>query len=145
MKEEMGRIEDKVNEICSYLENLAEIKPSSLEEYKQDFKIKLMCERCAEVIVESLVDLAFLFIKKINLNIPQDDRKVFDVLKEANIISGELAERLKDAKGMRNILAHEYGKVNDEIVFEAVSFELEKDVKEFLSAIEVKLAEHKGE
>ncbi len=36
---------------------------------------------------------------------------------------------------MRNVIAHEYGKINDELVFEAVSSELIQDVGAFLEKI----------
>jgi uncharacterized protein YutE (UPF0331/DUF86 family) len=35
----------------------------------------------------------------------------------------------------RNILAHEYGEVDDEIVFNSIKDELEKDVKGFIKSI----------
>jgi len=38
---------------------------------------------------------------------------------------------------MRNIIVHEYGKVDDELVFEAISEKLEQDVKEFIKAIKL--------
>ena len=45
---------------------------------------------------------------------------------------------------MRNILAHEYGKIDDEIVFNAIKSELEKDANEFVSAIRSALREEGG-
>ena len=51
------------------------------------------------------------------------------------IITEKIANKLKDAKGMRNIIAHDYGSVDDEIVFESITFELIKDVNEFLREI----------
>jgi len=37
---------------------------------------------------------------------------------------------------MRNVISHQYGKVDDELVFEAITQELEKDIKEFIEGIE---------
>ncbi|MBI2139232.1 DUF86 domain-containing protein, partial [Candidatus Woesearchaeota archaeon] len=54
-----------------------------------------------------------------------------------------LSERLKDAKRMRNILAHEYGEVDDEIIFHAVKEEMPRDIKEFISLIKKSLFEPK--
>jgi uncharacterized protein YutE (UPF0331/DUF86 family) len=48
------------------------------------------------------------------------------------IISKELSIKLKNAKGMRNIVAHKYGTVDDRIVFEAITEELLKDANEFI-------------
>jgi uncharacterized protein YutE (UPF0331/DUF86 family) len=81
------------------------------------------------------VDLAFLLIKLNKLKIPNEDTEAFLILAEKNIISLNLAEKFKQAKGMRNIIAHEYGKVDDELVFEAITTELVKDVRDFLREI----------
>ena len=51
------------------------------------------------------------------------------------IIPESLCKKLKEAKGMRNIIAHEYGKIDDELVFEAITEQLEKDINEFISLI----------
>ena len=88
-----------------------------------------------EKIIESVVDLAFLVIKECRLKIPEEDKQAFDILNEEDVISDSLKERLKDAKGMRNILAHEYGKINDEMVFESLKEQLIPDIKEFINQI----------
>ena len=52
------------------------------------------------------------------------------------IISERLSSKLRDAKGMRNIIAHEYGNIDDELIFETISNELKKDVEDFIDNIE---------
>ena len=129
------RIKDKIEEIEKYLSELVEIRPDNLEDYSDDFKSKAACERYAEIIIESIIDLTFLLIKDKKLTSPESDLDALDIILKNNLISAELAGRLKDAKRMRNILAHEYGKVDDEIVFNSVKNELEKDVKAFIRSI----------
>jgi len=129
------RINDKIKEIEKYLEELSEIVPSSLDVYLKDFKTKAACERYAEKIIEAVVDLAFIFIKERKLKKPEDDYEAFEILKNNKIISKELLEKFKDAKGMRNFLAHRYGEINNKIIFNAVSKELEKDTEEFIKII----------
>lgn len=128
------RIKDKIKEIEGYLSELSEIMPGNFEEYKE-IKNKAACERYFEKIIEAVIDLSFLIIKDKNLRIPEEDKEAFDILAKEKIISAELAERFKDAKGMRNIIAHKYGNVDEEIVFHSVTEELEKDVKEFIEKI----------
>ena len=131
----MSRINDKIDKIREYLSELEDIRPESYEEYIKDKKTKAACERYFEVIVEAVVDLAFLIIKVKGLRIPEDDKKAFDVLADEKIISKELASRLKDAKGMRNIIAHEYGTIDNEIVFEAVAKEIISDANDFIGLV----------
>lgn len=128
-----GRISDKIKEIEKYLDELAEILPESLADYTADFKAKAACERYAERIIEAVVDLAYLLIKGLNLPLPESDLQAFDVL--SGLISVELARKLQDAKRMRNIIAHEYGEINDEIVFYSIREELEKDVRAFIRRV----------
>jgi len=114
--------------------------PSSFKGYKSNKEKKAACERYVEKIIEAVVDLSFIVIKAKNLNIPEEDKEAFDILAEENIISKELSQKLKEAKGMRNILAHEYGKVDDKIVYKSLE-ELEEDVKEFLKNLEKRKTE----
>ncbi len=131
----MTRIKDKISEINTFIEELASIAPSTLEEYRSSIEKKAACERYAEKIVEAITDLAFLVIKSKKLRIPQDDADAFNILLENRIINLPLAEKLKDAKGMRNVISHQYAVVDDEIVFEAITKELAQDAKEFIKAV----------
>ena len=131
------RVQDKIEEIEEFLSFLLEITPKSFEDYKTDLKAKAACERYAEKIIEAIVDLAFLTAKFLNIEIPAQisDKEIFDLLSNKKIISSMLSSNLQHAKGMRNIIEHEYGKLNDERVYEALSTELESDVNEFLANI----------
>ena len=131
----MTRIEDKINEINGFLEELKGIIPSNFEEYKSSIEKKAACERYVEKIVEAVTDLAFLIIKIKKFEIPEDDTDAFNILLENKLIDNGLAKKLKDAKRMKNIISHQYGKIDDEIVFESISEELEKDVRAFIGKV----------
>ena len=128
----MTRIKDKIKEIEEYVDQLKEMVPESLEEYKSNREKKAACERYVEKIVEAVTDLAFLIIKTKKMRIPEDDADAFTILLENKIIDNGLAMRLKNAKGMRNIISHQYGKVDDEIVFEAITEDIDRDVRIFI-------------
>ncbi len=129
------KISDKIIEIERYLGELESFLPSTFEEYAQNLEKKAACERYAEKIIEAVIDLAFLVLKEEGLPMPEEDKEAFDLLVNEKIIPAELSIQLKDAKGMRNILAHEYGVVDDAIVFEAVTEELVEDVEQFLDKV----------
>ncbi|MFH1510503.1 MAG: DUF86 domain-containing protein [Candidatus Woesearchaeota archaeon] len=131
----MNRIKDKIKQIEGFLEELQEIVPEKFEEYAGSLEKKAACERYVEKIVEALTDLAFLTIKYKKLRIPEDDIDAFNILLDNKIIDKDLYGKLRDAKGMRNIIAHQYGKIDDSVVFEAITEELEKDSREFIKQI----------
>lgn len=131
------RINDKIGEIEGFLCDLNEFKPGSLKEYLQDSLRRAACERIVEKLIEALVDLAFLTAKHLEIKIPEEitDTEIFELLAERKLVSHGLCESLKEAKGMRNWLAHEYGKVDDEIVYEALDSEIVRDAESFITQI----------
>ena len=135
----MKRIDEKVKEVEEFLKELKGIIPASLNEYKKNIEKKAACERYVEKIAEAVTDLAFLAIKLKKLKIPEDDADAFNILLDDGMIDEQLSKRLKNAKGMRNIIAHQYGKIDDEVVFEAVKEELSRDVKEFVKCLKKKI------
>jgi uncharacterized protein YutE (UPF0331/DUF86 family) len=131
------RIEDKIKEIGEYLSELEEVIPENFEEYLKIEK-KAACERYFEKIIESIIDLGFIVIKELRLKNPEDDSSIFEELSKEKIITNQLNTRLREAKGMRNIIAHEYGIIDDNLVYESITSELEKDAKEFIKSIKLK-------
>src|SRR3989338_1638500 len=110
------RIKDKIKELERSTEEFSEIIPKNIKAYSKDFKTKAACERYIEIIIGTIIDISLLVIKDMDLEIPENELNSFDVLSKNNVISKEFAEKLKDAKHMRNIIAHEYGEIANEIV-----------------------------
>ena len=136
----MNRIKDKIKEIEQYLSYLLDIMPPTVEEYSSDNLIKAACERYFEKIIEAVTDLAFLVISKKKFRIPEDDIDAFKILADQKIINQELYPKLKYAKGMRNIMVHQYGRVDDALVYEAITEQLENDVTQFIAEINKNLS-----
>ena len=134
-----NRINEKIEDIENYLDELKEIAPKKLEGYKKDTIKKAACKRYAEKIIEALEDLAFLMINIKKLNYPEEEYEIFDILEKNEIISQNLKKRLKDAKGMRNRIAHQYGQIDDEIVYRAVKDELNEDANEFIKSVRINI------
>ena len=86
------------------IRRLPVLQCKNFNEYVNDPKTKAACERYFEKIIEAVVDLAFLIIKEQGLKLPEEEKEAFDILALEKIIDKELAEKLKDAKGMRNIM-----------------------------------------
>ncbi len=130
------RIKDKIEQIKRYLDELEQISPNNFEDY--DIKTCAACERYFEKIVEAAVDLSYLVIKKNQFKVPEEANEAFDILVKEKIISKELATRLKEAKGMRNLISHQYGNIDDKIVFKSITEELPTDIKNYINIIKTK-------
>ena len=129
------RITDKIKELKDFIGEFEEIIPQSFEQYKKP-KDRAACERYVEKIVEAAVDIAFFIIKYKKIRIPEDDKSAFDILFKNNIITLETSKAMKSAKGMKNIISHQYDRIDDEIVYESITNELIRDSRKFIREIE---------
>lgn len=65
---------------------------------------------------EQAIDLANYLLRQLNLGIPMDSRDSFNILAKEKIINNDLAKRLGEMVGFRNIIVHEYQKINFNII-----------------------------
>lgn len=134
-----NRINDKLSEIEKNLNEFQSMDIPELEEYRKDIKTKAASERYFEKIVEGIISVGLLIIRLKKFSVPESEEHAFIILAKNNIINKDLAERLKDAKDMRNRIVHNYVTVDDSIVYRAISEEITKDAEEFLRDIKMAL------
>ena len=130
----MKRIREKIEDIERFLAELKQIAPKTLQEYQNSLEKKAACERYIEKIIEAILDLSFLVIKLHHWRTPKDENDAFLLLHQKEVIDQELVAKLKAAKGMRNILVHQYGNIDDAILFQALTKELTIDSSAFIKA-----------
>ncbi len=86
--------------------------PANLKNLTRQDSIILNIQRACE----ASIDLAMHFVAIKGLGIPQNSRDAFDLLTAGQVISEDLARRLKGMVGFRNIAVHNYQKVDLAIV-----------------------------
>lgn len=79
-----------------------------------------MIERVLTQLVDIAVGLDSALARGAGHRRPNSYRETFDVVAEAGVIAGELAVRLRPSAGMRNLLTHEYGRIELDRVAAAV-------------------------
>lgn len=72
--------------------------------------------------------------RDLKLGIPQNDEDILTNLAKIEIIDARLLDTLRNMKGMRNILVHHYGRINDEIIFEVLMTKID-DIEFFCQSI----------
>jgi uncharacterized protein YutE (UPF0331/DUF86 family) len=115
------RILGKLDELDGYLRELHQIAPPTLEEYRRSIEKRRACERLLQIATESVIDICHLWVAGLRLGLPSEEDDLFEKLAEAGMISEALRKRLREMKGFRNLLVHEYGRVDDRIVFEILT------------------------
>jgi uncharacterized protein YutE (UPF0331/DUF86 family) len=111
------RLLAKIDVLEGDLKELCEILPASFEEYKKVEK-RRACERLLQVSIECVIDICGLMVIGLRLGLPAEEDDLFEKLEQAGIITSSRKQSLKKMKRFRNILVHEYGHVDDSIVYE---------------------------
>jgi len=114
------RVLAELDELDGYLRELRSIAPERFAEYL-DVEKKRACERLAQVAVEPALDVCALLVAGMRLGLPGEEDDLFEKLTRSKAISEPMADTLRRMKGLRNLLLHEHGLVDDRIVFEVVS------------------------
>jgi uncharacterized protein YutE (UPF0331/DUF86 family) len=113
------RVLIKIDELKGYLEELKNVRPSNFEEYKKTEK-KRSCERLLQLCVECVIDICKIIVSGLRLGVPYEENDLFNKLFNRKIIDEKTLDMLKEMRGFRNILVHEYAEVDDRIVFESL-------------------------
>lgn len=88
---------------------------------RQDAAILNVVRAC-----ETAIDLANYVIRTNRLGIPVSSADVFKLLHAANIIDGNLAERMQKMVGFRNTVVHQYSAIDMRIVESVITKELDE-------------------
>ena len=73
---------------------------------------------------EMTIDISNYLIKKKKLGLPQDSANAFELLQRGGLISEEMMNRMKGMVGFRNIVVHEYQKLDLAIVVDVIEHHL---------------------
>lgn len=132
---DIERIRDKLSELQSYLIELEEDIPDSMDEYLEQRITKRACERTFQLACEDVLDICNLIIAGRGFMLPKDNRDAIGKLTENKIIPEKLSSGLQDMVSFRNLLVHRYGKVDDNRVYLHLKEET-IDLYKFIEAID---------
>jgi uncharacterized protein YutE (UPF0331/DUF86 family) len=113
------RLLAKLDELDGYLRELRGVAPERIEDYQQ-IVTKRACERLLQVAVEAVIDACAILVTGLRLGVPGEEDDLFAKLAQRGVIPPPMSEALRRMKGLRNVLVHEYGRVDDTLVFDVI-------------------------
>lgn len=129
------RITDKMDDLEQCLRELDEYLPAAVDEYLGSGMRRRACERAFQLACENLLDICNMIISDEGLGIPIDSKDSISKLCQCDVIPESLSSRLEELTGFRNLLVHQYGRVDDSIAYRSLRDE-SRDFYEFLEEIE---------
>lgn len=117
-------IRRKAKLIEADLARLKKYKDLSLSEYLADENTQLIVERLLEKITGRTIDLNYHILKEEYEIMPQDYYDSFIQIGKNIIITEELSKEMANMAGLRNALAHEYDKIDQNLVYKSLKLAL---------------------
>jgi len=109
-----------------------------LDRIREDLKEERFVEHTLQLVIQAALDVASHIVSDERLGEPATNRELFDRLAAGDWISRDLAARLGDMAGFRNVLVHGYQDVDLDVVKDAAEHRM-GDVTAFVNAVRQKL------
>lgn len=110
-------IKERLREIDENTKILARLKKMDKEKFVAAPDIFKLAERCLEINIQAILDIGHHIIAGGNMKRPRDNKDVIQVLAAEKIIPRGFAKKIVPMIGLRNILVHEYIKIDPEQIY----------------------------
>lgn len=127
-------IERRLRHMATQLAGLRETGARGREAFMSDELTQAASERRLQVAIQAALDVANHILAEDSDVTPEDYGAAFVELGKLGVVDAELAERLRTAAKLRNVLVHMYVEVDLDRVWEAI--ERLDDLEAFAAAIE---------
>jgi len=117
-KESYNKIISKLQKLDEYVKYLKEMQKVNKNQFVEDYHFFGLAERYLQLSIEILLDVGKLLIVIGGLKRPEENQEIFYTLRDEKIISEKLTNNLVGIANFRNILVHDYEKIDREIVYE---------------------------
>jgi uncharacterized protein YutE (UPF0331/DUF86 family) len=124
----------KIEAAHRHLERIRVKREVAFEDFLHDLDRQESVLLNLQMVIQNCIDLAAHVVSEEGLGIAGSTDELFHLLEDRGIVSRELTERMVLAVGFRNVVVHEYTRVDLELVFRVCHDDL-KDLEAFLRVL----------
>ena len=106
-------------------ERIREVLPAQLEAFVADRSAREIVTLNLFVALQECLSLASHWLAEEGWEVPGTYAEVFRVLAGRNVLDHDLAARMADAAGLRNLIAHRYGALDWTLIHDIASHHIE--------------------
>lgn len=117
----VDKISARLEALREYVGILKSLKGVTGEQLFKDIAKRAKAERFFQLSIETCIDIAELIISDQRLPAPKTSRETIEILGRQGIIDKKLAREFSPAVGFRNILIHDYLKIDYDIVADKIN------------------------
>ena len=115
----------KLAELEEYFVQIGEYSNISVDRYSKNWKTQRIVERTLQMMIEICVDIASHIVSDEGFRVPKSYADAFKVLHENNIIKKDLFDRMELMAKFRNLLVHQYDRIDSGIVVKILNTRLD--------------------
>ena len=118
-------IEQHIQNMEEALANLSKYKNISFEEFQKDLSLIWIVEKGLEILIQNLLGIGAHLLASEIKNDWEDYGEVILKLGKHGVIPQEFSDQIKGMAGLRNILIHEYLRIDLNKLFDYLKYRLE--------------------
>ena len=122
----------RIRECVGFLTKIGEI--TNENSFLKDPFLAGSAERYLQVAIQAVLDICNHIVADLGLEAPSEYRQVPAILAKHKLLPTRLSARLESMMGLRNILVHEYLKVDRRLVYQIIQNDL-GDFATFIKAV----------
>lgn len=127
-------IATRFKHLRDYLKILKELQKIKKSKFISDHHYYGLAERYLQLSIECVLDVGNMLIVSLDLKKPSDKQEIIDILEEAKIIPSIMATRLSGVARFRNLLVHEYVRIDRSKVYSILKTRI-PDLEAFAKSI----------
>ena len=106
----------KIASLDEYLGQIREYENITVDAYREDWKTQRIVERTLQMMIETCLDICGHIISDANFSVPQTYADMFRVLAANQILDASRLDAFEKMARFRNIVVHDYERIDPEIV-----------------------------
>lgn len=129
------RITQKIKEIEENIDLIRENLPEEQEDFMALGLVKDGIYKRLEYSLQNIIDIFSIIYSSSQLGVPSSIDDILEGITRKKLFPKKIMALVQEMKGLRNILVHKYGRIDDTLVF-AILHERLDDLTKVTSAIE---------
>jgi uncharacterized protein YutE (UPF0331/DUF86 family) len=128
----------KASRVEAHLRRIRQKREVSEQEFLQDTDRQDILLFNIQMAIQSCIDIAAHIVSDQGLGVPGSTNEIFYLLEDNGYITADLTEKMVAAVGFRNLIVHEYGKLDLQLVYRIANKDIH-DLQQFLQNILARL------
>ena len=124
----------KAGSIKKYLNRIKNVSAITLQVFLGDINTQDIILFNIQLAVQNCIDIAAHIVSEEDMGVPGSANEMFYLLEENKYINNLLTEKMVKAVGFRNLIVHEYGKLDLKRAYDISQNDI-TDLDDFLKAI----------